>query len=259
MKNYVISLTSEHKRRAHITEEFGKQQIRFDFFDALTPAEAQPLAQKLALNVDDSHLTSGELACFMSHVSLWQKVVDEGMDFLAIFEDDIYLGNNAAWFLNQSSWIEAEWDLIKLEKFSDKVFFGNEIQQFDTTPKRTLYKLEGKNLGAAGYIISQKTAIYLLDAIKNLDCLIPLDELLFFQTLNSKHLAAFQLEPNLCIQEMILFPDKSKHQLESKLFSERKARMKNNKKKGMVKLKHEVLRLFKQGKKITNASDSNFE
>ena len=30
--NYVISLTTEQKRRKHITEEFGKQNIPFAFF-----------------------------------------------------------------------------------------------------------------------------------------------------------------------------------------------------------------------------------
>ena len=34
--NYVISLTRETKRRKHIEQEFGRQNILFSFFDAET-------------------------------------------------------------------------------------------------------------------------------------------------------------------------------------------------------------------------------
>jgi glycosyl transferase, family 25 len=92
MKNFVISLKTATARREHIQKEFGKQNIDFEFFDALTPDLAKPLAEKMALQVHEDFLTSGELACFMSHVSIWQKMVDEQIPHLAIFEDDVYLG-----------------------------------------------------------------------------------------------------------------------------------------------------------------------
>ena len=44
--NYVISLTTEQKRRKHITEEFGKQNIPFAFFDAITPDLIEETAKK---------------------------------------------------------------------------------------------------------------------------------------------------------------------------------------------------------------------
>ena len=39
------------------------------------------------------------------------------------------------------------------------------------------------------------------------------------------------MNPALCIQEMILYPEKSKTSLVSDLYNERQQRMKNNKKK----------------------------
>ena len=39
MQNYVISLTTSTDRRQHITQEFKKQDILFEFFDAITRAE----------------------------------------------------------------------------------------------------------------------------------------------------------------------------------------------------------------------------
>ena len=105
MKNIVISLKTATARREHIVQEFGKQNIGFEFFDALTPNLARPLAEQMQLNIHDDFLSPGELACFMSHVSIWQKMVDEHIPHLAIFEDDVYLGKDAAELLNSAGWI----------------------------------------------------------------------------------------------------------------------------------------------------------
>lgn len=39
LQNHVISLTTAHERRTHITNEFAKHNIPFDFFDAVTPGD----------------------------------------------------------------------------------------------------------------------------------------------------------------------------------------------------------------------------
>ena len=117
MKNIVISLKTATARREHIVQEFGKQNIGFEFFDALTPDLARPLAEKMQLNVEDEYLTGGELACFMSHVSIWQKMVDEQLPYVAIFEDDVFLGERAFDIFNSSSWIQEDWHIIKTEAF----------------------------------------------------------------------------------------------------------------------------------------------
>ena len=120
MKNIVISLKTATARREHIVQEFGKQNIGFEFFDALTPDLARPLAEKMQLHIQEDFLSPGELACFMSHVSIWQKMVDEQIPHLAIFEDDVYLGQNADYFLSNDTWIQSDWQIIKLEAFAKK-------------------------------------------------------------------------------------------------------------------------------------------
>ncbi|MGO1513314.1 MAG: glycosyltransferase family 25 protein, partial [Psychrobacter sp.] len=76
MKNFVISLQSATERREHINSEFGKHNVNFEFFDALTPDTAKDYALSLGLNLDSISLTPGELACMMSHVALWKKAID---------------------------------------------------------------------------------------------------------------------------------------------------------------------------------------
>lgn len=90
MRNIVISLKNAGARREHICNEFDKQKIDFEFFDALIPNLAKPFAEEMKLNVKDKYLTGGELACFMSHFSIWKKMVDEKILHVAIFEDDVF-------------------------------------------------------------------------------------------------------------------------------------------------------------------------
>nr|WP_241879448.1 glycosyltransferase family 25 protein [Psychrobacter sp. PraFG1]UNK06250.1 glycosyltransferase family 25 protein [Psychrobacter sp. PraFG1] len=94
MKNIIISLDSANKRRQHIENEFGKHQLSYEFFDALRPEQAAQYAKSLNLE-DTSDLTPTELACMMSHVAVWEKIIAEQLDYVAIFEDDVYLGEDA--------------------------------------------------------------------------------------------------------------------------------------------------------------------
>lgn len=53
-----------------------------------------------------------ELACFMSHTNIWQKMIDESRAYLAVFEDDVYLGEDAEILLNNMEWIKPDWHII---------------------------------------------------------------------------------------------------------------------------------------------------
>ncbi|HHV6305291.1 TPA: glycosyltransferase family 25 protein, partial [Haemophilus influenzae] len=93
--NYVISLTTEQKRRKHITDEFGKQNIPFEFFDAITPDIIEETAKKFNITLDRSpkaKLSDGEIGCALSHIVLWDLALENNLNYINIFEDDIHLG-----------------------------------------------------------------------------------------------------------------------------------------------------------------------
>lgn len=256
MKNIVISLKTATARREHIEKEFGKQNIPFDFFDALTPDLAKPLAEKMQLNFGDEYLTGGELACFMSHVSIWQKMIDEKIPYVAIFEDDVFLGKDAFSIFSTSAWIQEDWHIIKTEAFSEKILLAKEKYNIQNTD-RGIKRLTGKNLGTAGYILSLKGAMAYLSYIQKIS-LIPLDELMFRDFIQTKQCNVYQMSPASCIQEMMLYPEK-KTVLSSDLIDERKARMKKYKKKGWQKIKLEMYRILLQIKYILYAKKLQFK
>jgi glycosyl transferase, family 25 len=252
MQSLVISLKTAIERRKHIEHQFASKGVNFQFFDALTPEKAKPLAEKMSLIVKNECLTSGELACFMSHVSIWQKIVDEKIPYLAIFEDDIFLGENVADVLHSSVWIQSDWDVIKVEAFAETVLATRKYTNI-LDKDMEVFQLKSKNLGTAGYILSLNGAKKYLRYIHE-NTLIPLDEMIFDQFVKLNYLNIYQLNPAICIQEMKLYPQKNV--LSSELLSERKLRVRKNKKKAKDKVKHELIRIFTQlklalfGKKV---------
>lgn len=246
MKKFVISLSTASERREHICSEFGKKSISFDFFDALTPEPAALFAKELNLNVDRQSLTKGEVACFMSHVFLWNKMINENIPHMAIFEDDIYLGENVKVFLTDNSWIDSNWHLIKIEEFTSKVALGQQIKTFNSEPDRALFELKSKNLGTAGYILSLHGAKQLISYIQSLDKLIALDHLMFEKLIQDKILSVSQMKPALCIQDVTLFSTKDSVRFASHLYKERLTRRHYDKKTGLDKIFLELSRIFQQ-------------
>lgn len=257
MKNIVISLTSAQDRRAHINNEFNKHNVSFNFFDALTPDLAHAYATTLDIKIDSTILTSGELACFMSHAAVWQKMIDQNIPYLAIFEDDVHLGEDAEHLLNSMEWIKPDWNIIKIEAFSKKTLLSN-ISYDVLENRRRLTQLKGKNLGAAGYILSLEGAKLLLRYMLD-HRLQPVDEIIFNIFINQKIEPIYQMIPALCAQKMMVEKHQKKIALPSSLEKDRRTRMKSEKKKGLTKVKKEADRLILQAKIALLAKEVSFK
>ena len=248
LKSYVISLASSEKRREHINSEFGRAKINFEFFDAVTPDIIDAVAQDLNVNIKNLDLTNGEKACLLSHLSLWQKAVDDKLDYIAIFEDDVILGKDIATYFQDVRWIPKQCDIVKIEYFETKALMG-----FKTIflPKfRKLRQLQGQHLGAAGYILSLNTAVDLMKLVQADQNMVAVDHILFDQAVLQKRFLIYQMTPALCIQS-----DRrsSNDCLVSSLEAERRKRFnykfEENKKIKLdlkQKLRREALRLWMQ-------------
>ncbi|SPY33437.1 glycosyltransferase family 25 protein [Pasteurella canis] len=222
--NYVISLTSASTRREHIKNEFGRQNIPFEFFDALVPSLSLDNAINEHLpNLAQASLSTGEKACFMSHYMLWQKCLNENLPYIFIFEDDILLGESAQEFLNEEQWLEERFEtdsfILRLETFLQPAKCEKTI--ISPYLEREFHVLKQVHYGTAGYIISQQAIKNLINTLKqyNSNDLDAIDIMLFRKSLNDPQQNIFQLSPALCVQELQLNQNKS--QFKSQLEQER--------------------------------------
>ncbi|MFP4793962.1 glycosyltransferase family 25 protein [Pasteurella multocida] len=209
-KHYVISLSSSVERRQHIRNQFSQKNIPFQFFDAISPS---PLLDQLVLqffpSLADSSLTEGEKACFISHLSLWHKCVEDNLPYVIVFEDDIVLGEDADKFLISDEWLFSRFEpeeifIIRLETFLQKVVC--EPSHIAPYTHRDFLSLKSAHFGTAGYIISQGAVKFLLDIFKNTsnEHIAPIDELIFNQFLVKNNFNVYQLSPAICVQELQL-------------------------------------------------------
>ena len=185
--NYVISLTRETKRRKHIEQEFGRQNILFSFFDAVTPDRIEDVAKKFNIILDrssEAKLWDGEIGCALSHISLWNLALEKNLDYINIFEDDI--------------------DVLKLEANGRMVFRAPRPAKYD----RKIYPITFKQSGTAGYTVTAKGAKYLLEQVKNKPLEVAIDSLIFEHFLNLKDYKVVQLSPGICVQDFVVNPDK---------------------------------------------------
>lgn len=249
MKNFIISLIDATERRTHVKNEFNKNNVLFTFFDAINITQINEISTQLNLKLTLSDLTDGEKACLLSHVFLWNKAVEENLNYIAIYEDDILLGENTSNILGSDEWIPAEMDVIKLEAFSQSALMS--LKKIPIAKQRHLRKMKGIHLGAAGYILSQNSAKKLLHYIQNLEKIIAVDHILFEFFIHHSDLNIYQMCPAVCIQSDRVDFNPNTHIIASQLESQRRKRLDYNlshqrktKKKLSFKIKREYQRFM---------------
>ncbi|HGH6708921.1 TPA: glycosyltransferase family 25 protein [Neisseria meningitidis] len=209
MQNHVISLASAAERRAHIAATFGARGIPFQFFDALMPSERleQAMAELVPGLSAHPYLSGVEKACFMSHAVLWKQALDEGLPYIAVFEDDVLLGEGAEKFLAEDAWLKERFDpdsafIVRLETMFMHVL---------TSPSgvadycgRAFPLLESEHWGTAGYIISKKAIRFFLDrfAVLPAEWIKAVDWMMFTYFFDKEGMPVYQVNPALCTQEL---------------------------------------------------------
>lgn len=256
--NVVISISTADKRRNHIIDQFGQKQIPFEFFDAFTPSERlEAHLQRYLPNVEaTSKLTAGEKGCLVSHFMLWKKCVDDNLDYISIFEDDILLGENAEQFLANDEWLKVRFNfqeifVLRLETFLMPVQLEHQ-KQILPFQERNIDVLKSKHFGTAGYIISNGAAKYLINLFEKLavEEIKAIDEIMFNEQVNVGLYQVYQLNPAICVQELQLNQEESL--LVSDLEQERKNRLKIKKnktlKQRLVRIKENIIRALNKDK-----------
>lgn len=93
MEIRVISLSNQHQRREKMAAMLKEQALPWKFFDAIPGNSIDKYRflydRKKRMRYPGHELTDNEIACFISHRSVWLECVESNTNFL-IFEDDAY-------------------------------------------------------------------------------------------------------------------------------------------------------------------------
>lgn len=85
--HYVISAKSMSKRKERMLEQFAKWGLKPNFFDAIMGNElSKEELQKLSAS--EGLLTLGEIGCALSHLGVYQRLLESQEPCVYVFEDD---------------------------------------------------------------------------------------------------------------------------------------------------------------------------
>lgn len=161
---FVINMADSTDRWTRVHEQFTSQGIEVERFNAHTPADLALFPNVRSLEtLLSSDWAPGEVGCTLSHLALWQRLLDSCLSQIAIFEDDIILGAGIAQALS-----------INLPDYPT-------VLKLETTFQRTCISRSGKGLtggarvrellaqhrGAGAYVLNRSAAATLLDMFSN--------------------------------------------------------------------------------------------
>ena len=196
---YVINLDRSPERLEHFRLQAAREGLEFQRISAVDGSLLEKSAMDGLLSVGPGHRRPGpgEMGCYLSHRKAWTQLLHDGFDCGFVAEDDVHLAN-ASRFLKNSTWLPAQFDLIKADTFYHLCEFGidEHLMHFD----HTLRRLKSIHPGTAGYFISRQGAVRLLGATE-FACG-PIDEIMFNRRFGiAQSLITYQLDPAICVQD----------------------------------------------------------
>ena len=99
IKIFVISLKNAIERRKSISNQMQKLGIDFEFFDAvdgreLTQGYVDSVFDKETAEIQWKPMNRGEIGCSLSHMSIYEKMINENIQNAIVLEDDAVLNDD---------------------------------------------------------------------------------------------------------------------------------------------------------------------
>lgn len=158
IRYFAINVEKNNFRRERISQQCADIGIPLEIFKAITPATIGQVPNTYQPALTALHwgrpLLPTELACALSHLSLWRELLaDSSADYYFILEDDADVHKNLPAIISGINF-----DGIDFIKFSGTIAYRPSRQVQKINEDFSLHRLVYGNLGAMGYMLSKKAA-----------------------------------------------------------------------------------------------------
>lgn len=196
MKILIIHLPSAAERLSFQQQQFFQLGLSFEVLSAVSIADISEQQYQAQAFGWQRPLRKVELACFLSHQSAWEKVIEYNQPCL-ILEDDAVLAQNSQQILTEIEQKQLQQiDLINLEVRSRKKMISKQVKLEILDGQFKLFELYQDRTGAAGYILYPGGAKKLINRLKHTAPAIADGFICATYELNS-----LQIEPAVVIQQ----------------------------------------------------------
>lgn len=198
MDVYVINLDRQTERLRWMERGLGAAGVAFRRVPAVDATRLSPAFAARMTRDNSRKLTQHEIALVMSHRKAWRALLRSAAPHCAVFEDDVHIGHDFAALLAALDAGAVAFDIVKLESVGERVLI--DASGAHHVAGRLLCPLRSAYMGAAGYVITRRTAAKLLQVTRSMA--VPADWFLFAESyLVSNGLLVLQAVPGIVAQE----------------------------------------------------------
>lgn len=165
MRTFVISLKRSNDRREYMQKILRYFPYQWEFFEAIDGQEIKNIDnvynENKAIHLYGKGLKHGEIGCALSHLAIYQKMLDEDIGVALILEDDIIFAPNFSAVFSNLKDRELNNDIIllgQLDKELTRKFVGKKI-----TDRHRCYRIANSGYGTHAYLIDIEAAKKILD------------------------------------------------------------------------------------------------
>ena len=122
-------------------------------------------------------LTRGEIGCYLSHISIFKKLLDENLDYAIVLEDDLVFKPGFARIPSVVESIKVKWDYIKLiapgkkKQINSRIGLGIDSGNGSDFELVTWRKVP---IGTAAYVVSRDGAKKFIGSLpEKIECIPP--------------------------------------------------------------------------------------
>jgi glycosyl transferase family 25 len=172
IKTYIVHLTRAEQRGKHIVAEAEKHNIDYEIIHArdcldLSDDDYKEFCDVEAMRKSPEILTPGLVCASYTHYMAYEKILEDGVDFALIIEDDVVLpeGINDLLYRVAENMTKDEVVLLHYLSF-DTIRLQNDSAQRLSDRYRLMQALSSaRTVSAAGYVLSSEMAQAMSDFV----------------------------------------------------------------------------------------------
>ena len=178
--------------------ELGERTTRFSAVDASQGQLRRGFRRKLRGQAWD--LSDAAVACMESHRQAWQRMLDQGWDRAVILEDDVVFSPGFAAALDDIEVRKEPFDCVKLDGVPVGLRLGKPMS-FGSVRLRRLHQVV---FSSAGYVLSRRGAERL---VRETESYSEATDIMMYEP--RKDWVAYQIDPGICVQGMLVSSEES--------------------------------------------------
>lgn len=202
---FIINLEKDVKRRAHMEELCQKHSLSCHFIKAIVGKDLSEdyiksvYSKEKAIEKFGRELGLGEIGCALSHISIYQKIVDEALPYAVVLEDDIDTLQDLQIIIDSYQNFPVDWELLLLGEYCDHISLDAQFSSFwrwkSIKNGWKAVRLVRHSAGAHAYIISNRGAKKLLEQLDTIA--LPIDH----YTNDEQYINVYALRPRIIMPD----------------------------------------------------------